>query len=337
MTYKVNNHALLGLTPGTAITPGSGGNTTAGGDYYDTAFAVGTGNTLTYEEVSGTGVIRSYNPATGSDGNVQFGWNLPGTTFAAATEVEYEAQALPPAQIRTIQFGTALGYAARLEIAASGVMMVYTPGTGGNNDMVGSVSVDTVSGFRIYFGITTGTDGAQEVTAILYNGSNGKGTTPSETLTSSTATTSTDALTYVVYGGINNAGQGTFNYRNTQLEDAAIGTIGPLSASPVVEGTETAVAAATLSGITGGDGGPYSIIGATQTGGTTIGTLSYSSLTVWGTTLNVDEVTLSVTVEDGSSNQVVQTVTIPAPAGTVGSGEFMWDLAKSGGAGYVAL
>lgn len=336
MAYKVNNHALLGLTPGTTITPGSGGNTGAGGNYYDDAFAIGTGNTLTYEEVSGIGVIRAYNPVTGTDGNNQLRWNLPGTTFAAATEVEYSPNSNPVAQLRTIQFDTTTGYAARLEFATNGVMMVYTPGTGGNNDMVGNVPINTSSGFRILFEVTTGTAGSQTVRATLYNGSNGKSTTPSETLTSTTATTQTDALIRVVYGGINNAGEGTIDYRNIQLEDAAIGALGPL-ASSMVAGTESAIAAATLSGITGGDGGPYSIVSATQTGGTSIGTLSYSGLTVWGSTLNVDSVTLSVTVEDGSSNQVVQTVTIPAPSGYSGSGEFMWNLAKAGGAGYVAI
>lgn len=333
MAYRVNNHALLSLTPGTPI---DGTNTGPGGNAYDDAFAVGTGNTLTYEEVSGVGVIRAYNPLTGTDGNNQFRWNLPGTTFAAATEVEYSPNSWPVAQLRTIQFNTATGYAARIEISNDGVMMVYTPGTGANNDMVGTVPIDTGSGFRILFEVTTGTAGSQTVRATLYNGSDGKSTSASETLSSTTATTQTDALTLVSYGGINNAGEGTIDYRNIQLEDAAIGVIGPLS-NPVVGGTETAVAAAILSGITGGDGGPYSIVAASQTGGTSIGALSYSGLTVWGTILNIDEVTLSVTVEDGSSNQVVQIVTIPAPSGTVGSGEFMWNLAKSGGAGYVAL
>lgn len=100
----------------------------------------------------------------------------------------------------------------------------------------------------------------------------------------------------------------------------------------VTEGTETPVAAATLSGITGGDGGPYTIVGASQTGGTSIGTLSWSGLTVWGAALNVDEVTLSVTLEDGSSNQGTQTVTIPAPAS--GGGNYgTYDPAADGGAG----
>ena len=233
-----------------------------------------------------------------------------------AGEFEYDGRAWPNVgDVRLLQCeDTSAGYAARVNISTAGKVKLYD--AGGALKFTSTASVPTTPGskYRIYLGVEPGTgttDGTLDLRLYL---DGDKDTSANETYTQTNVNAGTTNLRGIRHG-FDTLGSNTAVYQALLVAqmNQTIGVIGPWY-STVVEGTDTPVAAATISGVTGGDGGPYTVAGVTQTGGTSIGTLSYSGLTFWGTAENVDACTFDVTVEDGSSNQVVQEVTIPAPS-----------------------
>ena len=317
-----------GLSAGTTINDANIGSFAYSGATLDTT-VTGTG-TITAQ---GTGIARFADPDASSSAYVETVTALTGDKFSGM--ILLDACPTPTGNYRMWQIRNAANSADALRLMLNASRSFHIENSAGTVIAGPSAAVGTGAAVRVNL---SGDFSAQTARLDVWttNPATNAGAADwsSGALTARNWNSETGIGRSRVGAPHSSAVSGNVDMAYAVLDDSTEAVLAPLTAT-LTAGTETTVAASTISGVTGGTG-PYSIVGATQTAGTSIGTLTFTGLTVWGAQLNVNEVTLNVTVEDSLGGQVVQAVTIPAPSGG-GGGEFLWDLAKVGGAGFVGF
>lgn len=161
-------------------------------------------------------------------------------------------------------------------------------------------------------------------------------TTPDSQATNSTVTWPATDLGPIRAGAPHSAGTLTISTTYASFENASTSPHGPLALSLGGGAGGTDVSAYKITNdITGGNGGPYTITAVSApVSGPGIGTISFSGLTFWGTSVASEDSTYDVTISDGAGTTKVVRHTVTAPP--TGGGAFMWDTSLNGGSGGFA-
>lgn len=143
-------------------------------------------------------------------------------------------------------------------------------------------------------------------------------------------------------GAPHSTGVVTIGNYYAEFDDTTTAALPPLPAQPTATGTPVEVVGFDLSAVpAGGSGAPFTIDTATQQTGTPVTGLDHNDtdLILWMNRDSlVDTCTFDVVFKDSAGTPTpTRTVTLEPAAGSGGGGEFVWDLAKVGGPGFVGF
>lgn len=310
-----------GMSAGTAVTMANAA--TALGMAPTSEPVLAGGGTVTYE---GTDRVLFTDP-TGASGvaRLDYAGKLSGGTFSI--NVLLPAASTPDAEHRYVVLRNAAGDndVVRVAIAEAGgnARRVRVFNQAGTRLHETTLALPDAAPSRFHVG---GDLAAGQLRVQIFTADGGYSTTPA--YDSGTLTVSWSGQTSIGegrLGAITSAAAVSQAWHWARILDTTTAAVAPSSAStkPVIEGYGDLVGADLTGFVVGGSGSGYSIVSATQVGGTSVGAISISGLRVFLARPTVDAATVRVVAEDGAGTDSDPfDVVFPV---VLGGGPLTWD------------
>jgi hypothetical protein len=253
-------------------------------------------------------------------------WTALWNSDIGVIEVEgYGISGLGGGDSRLIELRSASGLIAKVEIddmASQPRLYVYAS-SGGNVANSGANYLPTAAGWRVSVGweVSTGT-----LKVRLYTAADGKGSTPLWSADLSAQALGAANCTIAYVGQANATPTGVIKVRNIRVDNttyAALGAYSPSVAAPVI-GTAVAVTGSDFTGQVTSSATPV-VLTATQTGGTSVGTITIDGHAAYFPTNTVDTATVKYTFTDSLAQTTDSYVEYPLVAAGPGGGISLWD------------